>query len=305
MTPLNCKRSGCVTALYFCSMIPMLSAQPKPAITRTELPLKVKQGDLLVSAKVNGSRALTFKLDTGFGITTIKPSLVESLHLGRVGGITIDGIAGEERVATFRDAELDFGGMLFRPRRIAALGSEKQERSKARDGILGADFFRRFVVEIDIPARLLRLCEPGEFHYSGRGEVIPLQFKRDTPIIDGSIVTLSNEIVNGRFEIDTGCDAFLCLGQDFVAANELLDKVKMMPQGARRGVGGSTPIQHGDFEALRLGSVIIKKPSANFFLEGSPAGKGQAGHIGLGVLQRFNMTFDYSRRQMILEQKSD
>jgi len=258
-----------------------------------------------VPAGTLGSRLESMGIGTDFSAGVLVARQVEGgirFGLGSTLGFRrhdLEAIGGFQAFVDYLADDYEIG------RRIAALGSEKQERSKARDGILGADFFRRFVVEIDIPARLLRLCEPGEFHYSGRGEIIPLQFKRDTPIIDGSIVTLSNEIVNGRFEIDTGCDAFLCLGQDFVAANELLDKVKMMPQGARRGVGGSTPIQHGDFEALRLGSVIIKKPSANFFLEGSPAGKGQAGHIGLGVLQRFNMTFDYSRRQMILEQKSD
>jgi hypothetical protein len=41
--------------------------------------------------------------------------------------------------------------------------------------------------------------------------------------------------------------------------------------------------------------------SANFFAEGSPAGEGLAGHIGLGVLREFKVIFDYSRRRMILE----
>jgi len=296
------KRPVDLIALVSLVMIPsMLLGQPGPSMTRTELPLKLKQGDLLVNARVNGSGPMTFKLDTGFGITTLRPSLAESLHLERSGGLIIDGIAGEERAATFRNAELEFGGLSFRPRRVAALLPEKYESSKNRDGILGADFFRRYVVEIDIPERVLRLYEPDEFHYSGRGEVIPLQFKRDTPIVDGVIETSGNEVVNGRFEIDTGCDAFLCLGQDFVAANGLLDKGKNTLQSARRGVGGSTPIHQGTLAALRLGNLKIKKPLVNFFLQGSPAGRGQAGHIGLGALQRFKIIFDYSRLQMILE----
>jgi hypothetical protein len=50
-----------------------------------------------------------------------------------------------------------------------------------------------------------------------------------------------------------------------------------------------------------MGKLIVKAPTANFCLEGSPAGEGQAGHIGLGVLERYKMIFDYSRRQLILE----
>jgi hypothetical protein len=70
---------------------------------------------------------------------------------------------------------------------------------------------------------------------------------------------------------------------------------------SRRGVGGSADIRPGKLEELRLGSFKITKPSANFFLEGSPAGDGQAGHIGLGALERFRMIFDYSRKRLILE----
>jgi len=266
-----------------------------------EVPIKLHQGDLLVETRVNASDVLTFKLDTGFGITTISPNLADSLHLERAGGLTIDGIAGEERAGTFRGAEFSFEGMTFRPRRVAALPSERQTRQRTRDGILGADFFRRFVVEIDVPNRRMRLYEPSGFTYSGTGEVIPLQFRRDTPIVEAVIRPPGREPVAGRFEIDTGCDDCLCLGHDFVSANRLLDGAKTRSESARRGVGGSAPIQHGILEELRLGELVVKKPSVNFFLEGSPAGIGQAGHIGLGALQRFKMIFDYSRRKLILE----
>ena len=305
MTRIRDKRSICLAAILFWgASFPIGLAQTNPPARPVEVSLKAKEGDLLVSGRINNSRLLAFKLDTGFGITTISPEVAESLQLQRAGGLTIDGIAGEERAATFRNAELDFAGMIFRPRRVAALPSDKEERKKDRDGILGADFFRRFIVELDVAARVMRLYEPSEFKYAGAGEVIPLRFKRDTPIVEGTIVTANHEIVNGRFEIDTGCDDALCLGQDFVAANRLLDKAKPKPRAARRGVGGSTPVQHGALEELRLGKLIIKKPSTNFFLEGSPAGKGQAGHIGLGALQRFKMIFDYSRQQMILEPRA-
>src|SRR5215471_6741161 len=304
MTRSSFERFVCIIAFSCCALTSTVRAQIKPMSPQVEMPLKISQGDLLVSVRMNGSRLLTFKLDTGFGLTTIKPVLAESLHLERAGALTIDGIAGEERATTFRNAELDFGGLIFRPRRVAALPSENEHRNKTRDGILGADFFRRFVVNIDVSARVIRLCEPDAFTYTGQGEIIPLQFKRDTPIVEASIVTSRNETISARFEIDTGCDDFLCLGHDFVSANRLLDQGKTAPQGARRGIGGSIPIQHGTLEELELGSLIIKKPSTNFFLEGSPAGKGQAGHIGLGVLQRFRIIFDYSRKQMILEPKA-
>ena len=69
----------------------------------------------------------------------------------------------------------------------------------------------------------------------------------------------------------------------------------------RRGVGSGTEIRTGTLSELKMGKLVVEKPNANFFLEGSPAGEGQAGHIGLGVLERYKIIFDYSRLQIILE----
>src|SRR5205823_374630 len=122
-------------------LTPTLAQTNLPAM-HVELPIKVRHGDLLVETRINGSQPLTFKLDTGFGITTINPDLVESLNLKRVGQMTILGIAGEEKAGTYSGAAFDFDGMLYQPRRVAALPSEARRRWRNRDGILGASFFR-------------------------------------------------------------------------------------------------------------------------------------------------------------------
>ena len=52
--------------------------------------------EIIVTARVNESKPLSFKLDTGFSITTIHPDLVDSLQLKRAGTLTIVGIAGNK-----------------------------------------------------------------------------------------------------------------------------------------------------------------------------------------------------------------
>lgn len=270
----------------------------KSAVT---LPIEIQRGSLLLKTRINGSQPLTFKLDTGFGISTIHPSLTETLQLQRVGQVRIIGIAGEEQAGTFAGAEFDFGGLKFSPRRIASLPSDGNRPRRSRDGILGADFFRRFVVEIDPKAKTLRLHEPSQFNYAGKGEVLPLEFKRDTPIIEAGITPPGRAAVRAKFEIDCGCDDCLCLGRDFVDLHKLLDASPDGKDGKRVGVGGGTQIRRGEIASLQLGKLTVDKPGANLFLQGSPASDGQAGHIGLGALQKFRVIFDYSRKQMILE----
>jgi hypothetical protein len=280
-----------------------VAAQTNSQPGTVELPIKLRHGDLFVETSINKSRPLSFKLDTGFGVTTLHPDLVSELNLRHNGHLTIVGIAGEEQAETYGGASFDFHGLSYEPRRVAVLPSESRRRGRHRDGILGAGFFRGFVVEIDFATQQMRLYAPAEFNYTGKGEAIPLSFKSDTPIVDAVLVPVGHAPIAGRFEIDTGCDDGICLGHDFVAANHL-GKTNSEAAGIKRGVGGAAQFQQGDVAELRLGGFTAKKPSTTFFMEGSPAGEGQAGHIGLGSLEQFRVIFDYSRKRMILEPRS-
>lgn len=272
-----------------------------PASSVVRLPLEIRRGVALVRVRVNDSKPLTFKLDTGFGVTTIHPDLVTSLGLKRAGTLTITGIAGKEQADWLSGATFDFDGFKYTPRRVATIPSDAQHSRRNRDGILGAGFFRRFVVELDPLAKQMTLHEPESFNYTGKGEIIPLQFRSDTPIVEAAIKFPKQTPVVARYEIDSGCDGALCLGHDFVKTNRLDELTAPRRNGSRTGVGGSVDTHEGRLPQFQLGTQMLTNVSANFFTEGSPAGEGLAGHIGLGVLREFKVIFDYARRRMILE----
>lgn len=256
---------------------------------------------IMVPASVNGSNGLSFMLDTGFSMTMIHPDLPDPLKLRRVGEITVVGIAGEEKAPTYEGAVFDIGGLKYEPRRVGALTSDAGRRRR-RDGIIGSGLFRQYVVEIDFARQQLALHAPTNFIYAGKGEVIPLRFRRGgtTPIINATINETNGAAIRGEFEIDTGCDSGICLGHDFIETNHLLDDSKTRA-GGKFGVGGGATTRSGHLPQLQLGAVKIDKPDTDFFIEGSPVDRGLAGHIGFGVLKNFKVIFDYSRRQMILE----
>ncbi len=269
----------------------------KPA----RVPIDLKTGTVSVKVRINNSEPLTFKLDTGFGITVIRPDVAQTLNLKPAGHMTINGIAGHEEATTYGGVGFDFGGVTYSPRRVAAVPSEGRRRGRRRDGILGAGFFRRFVVEIDPREGVMSLHQPDSFQYEGKGEIIPLEFTADTPIVSASISVPGGEPIRARFEIDSGCDDCLCLGNDFVAANKIEDHYPSVQAGARVGVGGSTKIHRVELYQLHMGGMTVEKPAANLFLEGSPVDAPLAGHIGMASLQHFRVIFDYARKRMILE----
>jgi len=265
------------------------------------IPISTARDRIMVPLQLNGSNGLSFLLDTGFSITMVHPRLPESLKLRRAGEVTVIGIAGEEKAPTYEGAILNLGGVEYRPRRVAALGSDGNRRRR-RDGILGAGLFRQFVVEVDFELKQLALYAPTNFSYEGRGEIIPLKFRRggSTPIVNAAVKATNGTTIRGEFEIDTGCDSGLCLGHDFIEAHNLLDANETR-SGGKVGIGGGAKTRSGHLSLLQLGTARIDQPQTDFFIEGSPVDSGLAGHIGIAALNRFKVIFDYSRRQMILE----
>jgi hypothetical protein len=266
------------------------------------IPFKHERGHVMLAARLNGGQQVSLMVDTGYGVNMLHPDLVQQLGLRKRGKITIVGIGGEEDADMFEGAVLDFGALTYSPRRVAALPSDR-ERSRRRDGVLGSGFFRRFVVEIDSKANMITLHEPLSFDYAGKGEIIPLTFRRDTPIIEASIVLTNGHTVPGKFELDTGCDGGLCLGSDYVAVNNLAELAGTR-RSRRAGIGGGRGIISGTVPELRLGRMKVTKPSASFFQEGSPADNGLAGHIGWDALHSFKVIIDYERKRLILEETS-
>ena len=261
------------------------------------IPFSPRDGRVFLPAQVNGTGPLTFLLDSGYELIMLNPSHAQSLGLRRVGGVTIVGIAGEERAETFGGVMFDFGGTQYQPRRVAALPSDARKRG--RDGVLGSGFFKRFVVEIDSRAGQVRLHEPAEFHYDGSGEVLPLTFNGDVPVIEVGLA-LTNQPALARLKIDTGCDGGVCLGCGFVQQQGWTN-APGRGASTRSGVGGGTRTRRVQLAQVELGRLSTAHVGAHLFDSASPGGDGVAGHLGMEVLKRFTVIFDYAGKRLILE----
>lgn len=112
--------------------------------------------------------------------------------------------------------------------------------------------------------------------YTGHGEIIPLEFVDDTPIIDACVLANGLSAACGKFEIDTGCDDAICLGADFVATHTILKSAEAGKKSVRQSVGGGIETRETKLDQLKIGQLTVEKPSCNCFLRGSPASDGQA-----------------------------
>jgi len=68
------------------------------------------------------------------------------------------------------------------------------------DGILGFDFFSRFITKIDYANEKLSVYNPENFKYKGDGAIIPVEIDNNIPKAPVKV----NEIHTGSWSIDTG-----------------------------------------------------------------------------------------------------
>ena len=281
--------------LGFLAGISVAAAEPLVAT----LPVKMLHNRILLSAKINDSGPHTFLLDSACTIPTIHPKLIDDLKLEPSGRVRISGIAGMERAPTYRNVVFTFGDATYKPRRVASIPSER-DHSRKRDGVIGSSFFETFVVEMNPRDKVVKLHRPADFEYTGRGEIVPFRLREEIPVIEASIELKDGPSLKAEFELDTGCDSGICFGEHYVREHSLVKKLKGK-ESEKFGIGGSVETVDVRIPVLKLGKKEFKNAQGDLFLDGSPVDEPLAGHIGMGILSRGVVIFDYSRKRVILE----
>lgn len=272
----------------------------------TKIPFELASNHIYLKVKINNSPPLSFLLDTGAGANCLDLSKAQELGIQTVGRVEAKGVGGSSDASFLRVDSIVVGNLTFLNQNMAAiqLSLVGGFDGKEIDGILGYDFFNRFVVEVDYVHQNLTIWEPDSFTYSGPGEKIDILIERSTPQLSGKI----NEEQVADFRIDTGSRNSLDLHAPFVRKHELLKKYpKYVDAPAGFGVGGATKGVIGRIKSLQIGNFTIPSPVTGLSLadQGAFATTKTAGNIGGGLLKRFKVIFDYANNQMILEKNEN
>jgi hypothetical protein len=173
-------------------------------------------------------------------------------------------------------------------------------------GVLGHDFIRHFVIEVDYPGRRLRFHDPARFSYAGQGVVLAIELDAGHPFVAARLRLgpgTSGRSIEGRLLVDTGADLTLLLSSPFVKRHELLSGEARRIRHYSHGVGGDTCDWVGRLAALELGGLKFTDPLVVFSEStgGATASPDYAGILGGQVLERFRTFLDYPGRKLILE----
>ena len=282
---------------------------PSSAVT---IPFELVNRHVVIKVKVNNSRPLSFVLDTGDKFAIIDLDRAKELGLTLQGALSAGGAGSGRPTGTFvRNSTFTIAGLagFSQPVNIALPVRNLAPRmGQDFDGILGSEFIKEFVLELDYQARVLKLHDKDKFTYTGPGESIPIKLNgAGHPIIDGEVTPKGSDPVKGKFVLDIGSGAALILYSPFVVEHRLLGpNLKTIRAIGVGGAGGASTGRIGRVTELKIGTFKISNPTTLFSedKEGALASSAVLGNIGAQVVSKFRLLLDYSHGRIIFEPNS-
>lgn len=276
-------RCRLLSIIVFAAALVRVQAAP---ITLAEFPFEYREGLLWIEVVIPQSeKPLNFLVDTGAGVSVINLNTAKRIGLRLGQPVTVRGV--ETTLTGYWQQHMSAKvGDVRLPRNYLAVDLEKLSSSCERpvDGLVGADFFRDRVVQIDFDTRKIRLLKPDK---SGKSnEALPLQLRSCGMRVPISVNAHERQWVR----LDTGCATAL------------------------QWVTSVVPDQCTHQMAIGLTEVSIPQAKTTvgigaYQFEGVPTGlhetaifPGEAGLLGNGLLSRFStVTIDAKAGRVILK----
>ncbi|HEX5703739.1 MAG TPA: aspartyl protease family protein [Pyrinomonadaceae bacterium] len=285
------------------------ASAPKPIVT---IPFKLVTRHIVVPVKINNSRPLSFVFDTGDKVGIVDIARARELGLDLHGQLRIGGAGSDTLLGSYvRGATWKLQGFeeFSQPVALAIpLGRLAARFGHDFDGIIGSDFIKQFVIEVDYQAHVLRLHAKDGFVYSGNGESIPVQFNsQGHPLIDAEVTPRGGQPIKGRFVFDLGSSGALALHTPLVKEHRLLEAnhhtIRAIGVG---GAGGDVQARMTRVSELKIGKFKIAGPTALLSQDkaGAFANASLAGNIGQRIASKFKLFLDYERHRIIFEPAS-
>ena len=267
------------------------------------IPLEIDNNIILLRVNVNGSKPLKFIFDTGASISCISSKRAAELGLKSQGQFDANATGGRIQGATIEGVEFRVQGAKVSKLTVASFPLPTPPGFDF-DGIIGCDFIKQFVVEVDYLKRIMNLYNPRTYRYVGRGKSVPLiLIGQNSPLVDAKIFLAGRVPVKVKLEVDTGGDNAVLVNSPFAKRHKLVEAMQNTTQDTRNGGGGNQQVITGRATAVKLGSFTLKNVPVQLSLdtEGAGASEENDGLIGGEIFRRFKVTLDYSRKRMILE----
>jgi len=254
-----------------------------------EIPFHFSDGFICFEARVTPTgEPLYFLLDSGAGVSALSLRTARRLKV-KLGAVeSVRGVGSQASAFHIEPLRSAAGAVALPAIPLAVdLSMADELCSHPIDGLIGVDFFKGRVVQIDYARRCLRF--PGTDAAVSTGERLPVKFQNGIMCVPVGV----NESQPRWTRFDTGC-------------NDALHWVVPRPQERKERAGVSigfvTSPNDTALTSVTLGSHAVDKVKTS--LHGRALFEGEAGLLGNELLSRFTVTVDWPNRQIVLGEPS-
>lgn len=269
---------------------------------------------VIVPVEVNGTE-LSFLLDTGVNSTILfSVDDVDSLTLKNAVAVKLKGLGKDGSVDAFRSEgnTITVGDATDLNHAMYIVLDQKINFSTRMGipvhGILGFEFFRRFVVKTDYRAKRLTIYDPKQ-HVKPKCRKcrdIPIKFHRNKPFIKAPIR-------HGQFNrpttllVDSGSSDGLWLFDESAFITE--SPKNYFNDFLGMGLSGRIFGKRAKIASISMDDIELKRVTASFpdsvTVQNMKYFEERDGSLGGAILKRFTVTIDYPRGVMTLKKNSN
>lgn len=256
-----------------------------------EIPFEYRDGLIWLKVRAEGApEPLNFLLDSGASVSVIDLGTAQRLGLKLAGRVSVRGVQTETAGHWPQRLKASVSEVPL-PRDFLALDLQKLSKACAHrvDGLVGADFFRDRVVQVDFAACVVRLLATAP---AKADESLSLEIQKD-------VLRVPVAVNGGKpqwMRLDTGCASALQWVSTARPTATAATRRRMSVGLAEVSVAmASTTVALGK---LRFESVPTGVHSKQIFT-------GESGLLGNGLLSRFIVTVDAPNKRLLLSKLPD
>lgn len=265
----------------------------------TTVPFRLINNHIYADVSVNGSKPLLCLFDTG-GHDILTPETARRLGV-RIEGQSVTTGSGDNAAPSgnARVQSIRIGAAVITDQPVSIVQFANPAEGVDEQGMIGYEFFARFVTRIDYGRHTLTFMDPKSFDPKDAGTAVPFRFFQQFPEMLGTY-----DGIAGRFGVDSGARTALSLNRVFVQDNGLEGEARRAVRALTGwGVGGPSYANVTRGGRLTLGDLVVDHPLTEFVDDKGGSGGAAAfpNNVGGGVLKRFIVTLDYAHYRMFFK----
>jgi PDZ domain/Aspartyl protease len=278
-------RNALIVGLFFVTFAHAEDPKPSNDSNVLEKFAVAKDGDALVLPVKLKGKSYLFLLDSGASHNIFDPSLPLGEPLDE---IKVEGAAGAKRLKIYTAPEATLGGLILKTDEpVIGYDLSKIREVSGREiyGVLGTPFLRRHVVTVDFHKGELLVLKAVSRE---AGEKLSVDWQGGTPILDLDILGSKEQ----TFMIDTGYNGNFSLSRRLFDTSLKNEGLKVVGRSLIETISGTSEVRTGKVRLIEVGK---------FALRNCVVDDGERNLIGLGLLARFVVTFDFPNDAVYLK----